>query len=151
MNAKNRTLLPIALAVGAAAGLSFANDPMLPTHDSEAMQYTSERPMGDTLSQPSMETRSQVQGPVIGAEAAGLIERGEATAPEAEQKTSQSYLRRDFVQAEAAEAYRLGLVAQGESYPEPTPAQVQQMQMAAERQVMNTQLAQVDGTVMPSR
>ena len=36
---------------------------------------------------------------------------------------------------------RLGLVAQGETYPEPTPAQVQQMQLAAERAVMSPPVA----------
>ncbi len=137
MKMKNRTLLPIALALGAAAGLSFANDPMLPTHDSEALQYTSE----PVTYEPAVQTRAEVQGPVAGAEAAGLIERGEATPPEMERMASQSHLRRDYVQAEAAEAYRLGLVAQGESYPEPTPAQVQQMQLAAERAVMSPPVA----------
>lgn len=141
MKAKKRLLLPLALALGAAAGLSFANDP-LPVYDSQALQISSP---------PAEEARSQVQSPVIGAEAAGLIERGEATAPEAQRQLGNSYLSRAYVQAEATEAYRMGLVAQGESYPEPTPAQVQQMQLAAERAVMHTQLARADGPVMQSQ
>lgn len=138
MNTRNHLLLPLALTLGA-AGLSFANDPGLPAHGADALQYSSP---------PAEETRSQVQGPVAGAEAAGLIERGEATAPEVERPLGHSYLSRAYVQAEAAEAYRMGLVAHGETYPEPTPAQVQQMQLAAERAVMDTQLARADDPAM---
>ncbi len=141
MKANRYLLLPIALVMGATAGLSAAQYANQTVQDTIALPH-----LADTAPH---DTRMQVQSPVIGAEAAGLIERGEATAPEAQRHEARSFLRRDYVQAEAAEAYRMGLVAQGESYPEPTPAQVQQMQLAAERAVMDTQLARVDEQAVP--
>lgn len=134
MKASQRVLFPIALALGVAAGASFAEGPLQgPTLQEEPLQFTSTEVQSDT-------TRSQVQSPVVGLEQAGLIERGEATAPE-HQARSNSYLSRAYVQAEAQEAYRMGLVAQGELMPVPTEEQLQQMQFAAARSVQSQNLA----------
>jgi len=132
MKTSQRVLFPLALALGVAAGASFAEGPL-------EGPFPHEAPVQHSVATGEL-SRSQVQGQLLGAEQAGLIERGEATPPE-QQAGAQSHLSRAYVQAEAREAYQMGLVAQGELMPVPSEEQLQQMQFAAARSVQNQNMA----------
>jgi hypothetical protein len=74
---------------------------------------------------------------------ADVIARGEATPSQA--TVVASGLSRAQVQAEAAEAYRLGLVASGEILPVPSDAQIEQVRLAGLRAVQGNAVVQATG------